>query len=159
MNPAAGGSAAGSKGNAARNIIAGILAGYGVVSFICFLYLDQTWAYAAPHEPNGTLGLLYLHNNHGDYTYFSAFQATTCRLMFATSIPLAFVGVLIAPKKNVAGTVRWYAASFNWDQDDPRNLMKWAMGVSAAATPPFVFFVGPLVINSLNSAGFVMNLG
>lgn len=138
------------------NILAGTLAGYGFISFFCFLALDQIWHHAAPHQPNEALGLIYQHNEHGDYTYFSAFQATACWLMFTTSVPLGMLGALIAPKKNVTGAVRWYAASFNWDQDDPRNLMKWAMGLSAAATPAFVFLLGPLIVSGLNSVGFVM---
>lgn len=145
--------------NTAKNIVAGSLAGYGFVSFFCFLGLDRMWANAAPHSPNEPLGLIYRHNEHGVITYFSQFQTTTCGLMFATSIPLAMLGVLIAPKKNIKGTVRWYAASFNWDQDDPKSLMKWAALLSAMLTPFFVFLVGPHIIRVLNAAGFVTNLG
>jgi hypothetical protein len=144
---------------AARNIIAGLLGGYGFVSFFCFIALDLMWSRTAPSHPNAILGLTYQHNEHGSYTYFSQFQATTCWLMFMTSIPLGFVGMLIAPRKNITGVVRWYAASFKWDQDDPGALMKWAALASAAATPLLVFFVGPHIVRGLNSVGFVMNLG
>jgi hypothetical protein len=145
--------------NSIRNVIAGLLAGYGIVSFFCFLVLEQRWISTAPSRPDEILGLIYRHNEHGSYTYFSQFQATAGWLMFWTSIPLAFIGALIAPKKNVTGKVRWYAASFNWDQDDPLALMKWAALVSAVATPFFVFFVGPHIIRGINAVGLVMNLG
>ena len=64
--------------------------------------------------------------------------------MFATSVPLAFVGVLVAPKKNITGKVRWFGFGFKWDQDDPFVLMKLAAVVSAAATPVFLYFWGHL---------------
>jgi hypothetical protein len=145
--------------NAARNVIAGLLVGYGFASFFCFIALVLMWSKKAPSQPNEVLGLIYRHNEHGSYTYFSAFQATTCWLMFTTSIPLAIAGIFIAPRKNIMGTVRWYAASFNWDQDDPKGLLKWVALGSAATTPFLVFFVGPHLIRGLNAVGFVMNLG
>jgi len=149
----------GPRMKAARNIIAGVLFGYGFVSFLCFLVLSMMWAGAAPRQPNEALGLIYRHNVHGSYSYFSAFQATACWLMFTTSIPLAFAGLFLAPKKNVTGMVRWYGARFRWDPDDPGALMKWAAITSAVATPFFVFFIGSYIIRGLNEVGFVMNLG
>ncbi len=144
---------------AARSVVAGLLAGYGFASFICFMVLDQLWVGAAPGQPNSALGLVYLHNEHGSYTYFSQFQTTACALMFATSIPLAILGGLLAPKKNVTGAVRWYAARFNWDSDDPRSLMKWSALATAVATPWFVFLVGPYIIRGLNAGGIVLEFG
>ncbi len=132
---------------------------YGSVSFLCFLYLSVTWHAQAPHVANASLGEIYANNSHGDYTFFTAFQATTCYLMFTTSIPMSFVGMFVSPKKNIRGTVRWYAFSFNWDQDDPKGLGKRAAIASAIATPFFVFFVGPYIVRGLNAVGFVMNLG
>lgn len=148
----------GPRMKAARNIIAGVLFGYGFVSFFCFLALNLMWSRTAPREPNEALGLIYPHNEHGSYTYFSAFQATTCWLLFTTSIPLAFAGIFLAPRKNVTGAIRWYGASFRWDQDDPDGLLKWAVIASAAATPFLVFFIGPYIIRGLNDLGFVKNL-
>jgi hypothetical protein len=145
--------------DAARNVIAGLLVGYGSVSFFCFLILEELWARAAPRQPNEALGLTFVHNEHGSYTYFSAFQATAGELMFSTSIPLCFLAMLLAPKKNVTGAGRWYAARFHWNQDDPKGLMKWAALASAAATPLFLFFVGSYIVRTLNALGFVMNLG
>jgi hypothetical protein len=147
------------KPETATNIIAGVLVGYGFVSFICFLAIDQSWVSAAPHHPNEALGLIYSHDEHGSYTYFSKFQATACWLMFSTSIPLAFVGGLIAPKKNVSGTVRWYGARFTWDNHDPEGLIKRAAIASAIAAPLFLFFVGPTIVRGLNAIGFVVNIG
>lgn len=144
---------------AIRNVLASWLVGYGLVSFFCFIFLDMAWAKTAPHQPNSALGLIYLHNEHGDYTYFSAFQATTCWLMFNTSIPLAAIGALIAPKSNTTGIVRRHAANFKWDQDDPQRIMKSTFVASVAATPFLVFGLGPYVIKAMNGSGFVMNLG
>ena len=151
--------ASGPRANAARNIVAGLLAGYGFASFLCFIALDLMWSRTAPRQPDAALGLIYRHNEHGSYSYFSAFQATACWLMFTTSIPLVFAGAFIAPRKNIAGAVRWFGFSFKWDPDDPGGFMKWTALAAAAATPFFVFFVGPYIIRGLNAAGLVMNLG
>jgi hypothetical protein len=59
--------------------------------------------------------------------------------MFSSSIPLGILGMLVAPKKNVSGTVRWYGARFNWDHDDPKGLMKWAAFASARGNPAVRF--------------------
>jgi hypothetical protein len=142
----------------ARTIIAGLLVGYGFVSFFCFLILDEIWFRDAPSQANEALGLVCRHNEHGIYRYFSQFQATTCGLMFMTSIPLVFVGMLIAQKKKIVGKAVWYAATFTWDQGHPGPLAKWSALVAAAATPLFVFFVGPYIIRGLSAVGFMMNL-
>jgi hypothetical protein len=84
---------------AARSVIAGLFVGYGFVSFAYFMVLDQFWVRAAPRQPNPAFGLIFPHNEHGSYTYFSQFQTTTCALMFATSVPLGMLGILLAPKK------------------------------------------------------------
>ena len=145
--------------NVVRNAIAGALTAYGFVSFCIFFWLDERWIHLAPSQAVPAQGLIYMHNEHGSYVYFSAFQATACALIFGTSIPLAFIGVLVAPKKNVQKAVRWYAARMTWDKDDPAGVSDWAFWITALLTPPLVFFVGPLFVVLLNKAGFVANLG
>ena len=144
--------------NAAKNITAGILVGYGFTALVYFGIMTQLWVDAAPHQPNKDLGLTYRHNEHGAYTYLSQFQTTSCWLMFTTSIPMTFLGVLIAPKRKISGNVRWYGARFNWEQDDPMRLMRRSALASTIATPFFLYFIGPSIIRWLNSTGFVMNL-
>jgi len=43
--------------NAAKNITAGILVGYGFTAFVYFGIMTQLWVDAAPHRPNKDLGL------------------------------------------------------------------------------------------------------
>jgi hypothetical protein len=88
---------------AARGLTAGLLVGYGFASFFCFLLLEELWTRDAPARPDAAGGLIYAHNNYGSFTYFSQFQTTACALMLATSIPLAFIGMLIAPKRAAVG--------------------------------------------------------
>jgi hypothetical protein len=145
--------------NAIRNLIGGLLVGYGFVSFFCFGILEELWANAAPRQPNAALGITFVHNEHGSYTYFSGFQATAGALMFWTSIPLCFLGMLLAPRKKVNGTAGWYASKFNRDQDDLDVLTKWAALAGAVASPLFLFFVGPYIVRALIVNGFVLNLG
>jgi hypothetical protein len=144
---------------AARNIIAGLLVAYGFVSFFCFLILDEIWTMAAPSQMNEGLGLIFKHNEHGNITYFSEFQATACAVMLPTSIPLIFLGMLIVPKLRVPNASSWYAATFTWGNGHPAVLAKRAAIFGAVATPPFVVFVGPYIIRSLNAMGFVLNSG
>jgi hypothetical protein len=87
--------------NVLRNVAGGLLAGYGFVAFFCFMFLVLHWANVAPRAPDPAHALVFPHNEHGAITYFSAFQATSCALLFATSVPLAFIGMIIAPKKNI----------------------------------------------------------
>jgi hypothetical protein len=145
------------RANLARNAVGGVLWGYGLTAFACFFYLDWTWFHGAPADPDIAAGLIYSHDEHGVVRYLSAFQSTACALMFATSIPLAFVGFFIMPKKNIKGTVRWYAARFTFDQDDPRGLSKWSSIASAVLTPFLVFGAGPYLIHALNDLGFVLH--
>jgi hypothetical protein len=111
------------------------------------------WAAAAPNTPNAALGLVYPHNEHGSYTYFSQFQAASHWLMFSTSIPLAMLGGLIAPKKNVKGKLGRLSAAFTWDQDDPKMLMKISAIISAILTPFVIKILGPYIVMTLISAG------
>ncbi len=141
--------------NIVRNTIAGALVAYGFVSFFVFVWLDMHWAHAAPTEPDETLGLVFRHNEHGSYTYFSAFQATTCAIMFWTSIPVAFLGGLTSAKKNIVTSF----ARVTWDKDDPLHAFDWSFWISAALTPAFLFYVAPTIITALNRAGFVLSLG
>src|SRR5690349_4169379 len=83
------------------NVGGAFLVAYGGVAFICFLYLVARWAHAAPTSPDAARGSLYSHNEHGWITYFSAFQTTSCALLFLTSVPLAFIGVFVIPKRNI----------------------------------------------------------
>lgn len=106
-----------------------------------------------------TLGLIYQHNDHGTYTYFSSFQATACTLMFMTSISLAAVGMHIAPKKNVKFSASKFSARWTYDADDPAAILWKAALVAACLTPAFVFIVGPRMIRMLNAIGVVLNMG
>jgi len=87
--------------NIIRNSISGVLAGYGFASFFCFVVLQSRWFELAPRYPNLALGLYLQHNEHGGIVYFSAFQSTSCALLFATSVSLGFLSVFIIPKKNL----------------------------------------------------------
>ncbi len=147
------------SGNTIKNLIAGSLLGYGLVSFMCFIVLYISWTRIAPHQPIPTRGLIFRQNNSGDYTYFSAFQATACGLISSTSPFLAILGVFISPKKNITGTIRWYGTRFRWAQDDPLGIMKWAAIASGVATPFLVFGLGPHVIRAMNGSGLVIALG
>lgn len=147
------------RANSTRNIVAGLLGAYGFISFWCFLFLEQKWAATAPTAPNPSLGLIYRHNDHGVYTYFSAFQATTCAVMFMTCIPVFMIAVAVTPKVNVVTKVRWFGFNSRWDADDPKSLRWKAALLGAIATPPLVFFVGRYLIGALNNAGVIVNLG
>lgn len=142
-----------------KNLIAGFLTAYGNISFFCFIFFERMWTAVTPKAPNVILGYIYLHNNHGSYTYFSAFQATTCALMFMTSIPLCAVAIAIAPKKNLKFSSSKASHRWTYESDDPTAIRWKAALVGALVTPAFFFTLGRHIIESLNSVGVVLNLG
>jgi hypothetical protein len=142
-----------------KNLMAGFLAAYGIISFFCFIFLERTWTVVAPKAPNVMHGYIYQHNNHGSYTYFSAFQATTCALMFMTSIPLCAIGIAMAPKNNLRFSSSKFGHSWTYESDDPTAIRWKAAFVGALVTPAFLFTLGHHIIESLNSVGIVFNLG
>ncbi len=144
---------------ATKNILAGLLTGFAVSMFACFFWLILLWPATAPSTPVPHLGLVYPHNNHGAITYFSAFQATSCALMFLWFPILFFTGWAIAPKKNIRDRVGFLARSMTFDSDDPEKLLVRAQLAGALLAPVFLFSVGPLIVRTLVGFGIVLNLG
>ena len=122
---------------------------------MCFFYLTGKWVHDAPREPNDVLGAYYSHNEHGSYVYFTAEQATTHALLFATSIPLMFLGAAIMPKANLETSF----LRARWDRDDPHHIQTIAQVVGALLTPLFVFQMLPILVSALNQAGVIWSLG
>ena len=140
--------------NTVLNAVGGFLFGYGFVAFFCFLGIVEHWAATAPTVPVPSVGAIFPHNDHGSITYFTAFQATSCALLFDTSIPLAFLGGLIAPRKNIKSRSRFLTWRATWDQDDPSHMFKWPFALGALAAPVIVFRLGPCLIHWLIALGF-----
>ena len=139
-----------------RSIFSGFLIAYGFVAFMCFFGIDSHWIKAAPAEANAALGLVYRHNEHGSYTYLSAFQTTALGLLFFTSIPLTFLGALISPKTNLE--FGKFGLSARWDVDHPR-LHAAGMLLGVVGAPLLLFVVGPPLVAALNRGGFMLNFG
>ncbi len=133
----------------ARNVVGGFLVGYGIVAFACFFYLVQHWAATAPRAPDVAGGFVFRHNEHGAISYFSAFQGTSCALLFFTSIPIALVGGAILA---AGGGFRRAA----YAKADPGGVAKWGGLAGAVAAPALIFLLGPIVVGWLNAAGIVM---
>ena len=142
--------------NNIRNALSGFLLAYGVIAFVSLIYLQQRWNAAAPVLPDVGHGFIIPHDEHGSVRYFSAFQGTSCVLLFAMSVPLVIIGHLIGPKKNAVYR-RWpLSISATWDRDDPGGL--WPIGVICGilAAPAIIFLIGPSLVTWLNSAGIVI---
>jgi len=139
-----------------RSALSGFVSAYGFFAMICFFYLQQRWHRAAPHLPDVSHGLIVPHNEHGSITYFSAFQSTSCTLLFATGFPLAIVGLLVGPKKNMVHTRSKRLFSATWDRDDPAG--SWPIGTvcGVCAAPIIVFLIGPPFVTWLNAVGIVI---
>lgn len=135
------------------------LGSYGMAAFVCFLYLSQRWAYAAPLAPDPAHGYIYAHNEHGRITYLSAFQATACVLLFPTSIPVAILGVVIAPKRDIVFLQRRFGFRYTWKPDDPKGVRWIGFACGAVAAPLIVSTLGRVLISALNSAGIVLAFG
>ncbi len=147
------GGAKSSHSNTVLNAVGGFLFGYGFVASFCFLGIVEHWAGTAPTVPVPSMGAIFPHNDHGSITYFTAFQATNGALLFETSIPLAFIGGLIAPKKNIKSWSRFLTWRAIWDQDDPDHMCRWAFALGALAAPAIVFRLGPRLVQWLIALG------
>ncbi len=142
--------------NILLNAVGGFLTAYGWVAFLCFFYLQWQWASAAPRSPDPAHGLVFPHKEHGTIAYFSAFQATSCALLFATSIPLSFLGMFMSPRRNVVSRRARLAFWAKWDRDDPHGVAPWAMRLGVIAAPLFVFFAAPPLVTWLNAQGIAV---
>lgn len=126
---------------------------------MCFFGLVLYWARVAPILPDPQHGLIYPHNEHGSITYFSAFQATSCFLLFSVSPLLFLIGFSIAPKKNIkarSGKLSW---SMRFDPDDPRKVLVWSQLGGAILAPLLIFTIGPSLVHLLNRLGLMLNIG
>ncbi len=146
----------GSGRNIARNILGGLLIGYGWAGLIVFFALEHHFAAHAPAKPNYPAGLIWQHDDHGWISYFSAFQATACALLFSTSLPLAFLGALIAPRRDIVMRRSKWSFRFNWQQDDPDKILKYAVALGAIAAGPMLYLLGPVIVRAVNAAGIVL---
>lgn len=141
--------------NAVLNVLGGFLAGCGIVAFVCFFVLDHIWTSTAPHLPDAVRGLVYRHNEHGWITYFSAFQATSCWLLFLTFFSLGALGGHIRPKRNWNVVASRFGIRSTFDADDPRYVARWG-GLAGLCFAPFaIFVIAPPFVHWLNRAGFV----
>ena len=145
--------------NDVLNVVGPFLAAYGWVAFFCFFYLVERWAHGAPTSPDPARGYVYAHNEHGWITYWSAFQATAASILFSTSIPLSFVGIIASPKRNVASRFGFLSFSAKWDPDDPKRLQRFGFLGGAVAAPALVFIGGPTLVALLNAKGIVLPFG
>ncbi len=145
--------------NKIRNWLGGFLVAYGGLAFLCFAILAELWMLATPMTPDAVHGYVYAHNEHGRVSYFTAFEATSCALLLATSIPLVFVGAIILPKKNVVVRRGFLGASATWDEDDPKRVYRWGLAAGVLAMPIIVFLIGPVVVEWLNAHGVMLSLG
>src|SRR5579872_1368097 len=143
------------NGNVIKNIVAGMLVGYGIAAFFLFFILDFYWTHIAPPEPDSQQGFVFGHNEHGAIVYFSAFQSTSCALLFATSIPLVFIGVAIFPKANVQSLGKGFLGRIIWDYDDPSRVAKWGAAIGSVLAPIVLLFLGAPFVHWLNRIGFV----
>ena len=137
------------------NAVSGFLAAYGFVAFFCFFYLVDRWVEVAPSNPDPVNGIIFPHNEHGSITYFSAFQGTSCALLFWTSPLLFFVALFLTPKQNVQTQRGFLSIRTTWDKDDANGFQTIGMVFGAIAAPIIVFLLGPPLVTWLNSAGVV----
>jgi hypothetical protein len=142
--------------NAKLNAIAGFAIAYGMASWVCFISLFMFWSSMAPVGPDPANGLIFLNNVHGSITYFSAFQVTSCAILFYTCPLIWIIACAIVPKKDVVvrtGRLSYYAT---WRPDDPQKTGRWGMAAGTICAPLFIFTVGPYLVRSLNAAGVVI---
>jgi len=141
------------------NIAAGALAGLGWTGLLCSFALRLYWLRVAPTSPHPQRGVIYPHNEHGSITYFTAFQSTSCDLLFLVSPLLFIVGFALLPKRNVktrSGKLWW---STRFDADDPQKVLLWSELGGGILALLLIFTVGPSVVHLINQMGAILNFG
>ena len=142
-----------------RAKIAGIVAGCIIVSYATFFTLLLIWEKSAPTEPNELSGNVLIHSDHGAISYFTAFQATSCALLFWFGFVGTGLAILTMPKRDkVVTKLGGIPLGVRWQSDDEQGVMRnWTMrgGLIAA---PCIWFLGPLLVGWLNQNGVVLNI-
>ena len=82
-----------------RVVLMGVFASLGMMNFYSFLLLDTWWSTGGSRVPDPTHGLVILHQMKGYIAYLSVYQHAALRLLLYASIPLCFIGLMIAPRK------------------------------------------------------------
>src|SRR4051794_16914404 len=126
------------------NEIAGGLFGYAFASLASFFLLLFNWNRLAPSVSDPVNGSVVAHNEHGTITYFTAFQATSCALLFFSAGVAFVLCMIIGPKKNMRVTkLGEVPLGWHWEHDDPDNARKKGLRLGAAAALVITFVVGP----------------
>lgn len=134
--------------NETLNFVGGLLVAYGFVAQLCFFLLLDHWEKVLPKVPNSTPGYVFEHSEHGAISYFSGFEGVSCTILFFTSVPIAFLGVFLMPKKNFI--------ALRADRNDPNNIQPYGLVSGAIAALLIIFVVGPPFVRLLNSVGVVI---
>jgi hypothetical protein len=79
--------------------------------------------------------------------------------MFATSVPLGFVGYGVLPKKNAKSKVSKFDFRSTYEPDDPKRMFWKGALAGTLLTPVVVFLGGPHLVKTLNAMGFIINFG
>uniref|UniRef100_B0T4Y0 Uncharacterized protein n=1 Tax=Caulobacter sp. (strain K31) TaxID=366602 RepID=B0T4Y0_CAUSK len=135
----------------ARNIIAGVLAGFGASTFLFFIIADVGWFAVAPLSARPGLGLIYPHNEHGSVGYFSAFHTATCTILPMLAALLFFVGWRIVPKKNIRVRSNKLSMSMQFDPDDPERVLGWSQLAGFVLAPAILYGVGQPLLRALTA--------
>ncbi len=133
-----------------RNFLAGLCIGPLFGSMAITFYGTWRWLKGAPKQPDPLHGIIYAYNNHGSDLYFSAAHIIGLYVVFWT-IPLAFLGMLIEPKKN------FYHVGFaaRWELDDPQKIRSWTGTLVALAIIVVAWFFGEPIAAFLQTAGLL----
>ncbi|MDP1913739.1 hypothetical protein [Brevundimonas sp.] len=143
--------------NATRNLVGAALWAYGITAMGGFFVLSGRWLASAPTTRDAIH--VFEHNEHGSFVYYNAEQATALALLFMTSIPIAFLGLFISPKKNVVSRASGLAWRATWEADDPKRMSRWGYLSGALIALGLVFVIREPLIASLIDRGVVLNIG
>ncbi len=139
--------------------MSGLLIGAGAAMFLCALWVDSRWRADAPRSADPIKGLIYPHNEHGLITYFTAFQATSTALLFATFLAVFMLGWGFAPKKNFRDQPGRWGMSVRFDIDGSKRALIIAQCFGAICGVAIIRALGPTIVTILIAHGVVLNLG
>ena len=145
--------------NDVLNVVGAAISAFGFAAFSCLIYLQNLWVQVTPSVPDPARGYVYAHNEHGSITYFSAFQTTSCYLLFSAFFPIFAVGLFVVPKRNTVYRHKWLSFGMHADLDDPKKLVRVGFILGMLAAPTMVFTIGPSLVNGLIANGIILYFG
>ncbi len=123
----------GSGARVVKNAVGSFLAGAGWAIVLGSFVVQAHWVSLAPQTPDVPHGFVYRQNEHGSFTYFTAYQNAAHILMLFGGVALAILAVSALPKRHIVLTTTFISWNMRFEPDDPEGVRYRFMAVGVLA--------------------------